>query len=112
MSRALYLVTDAPRRPQVTGVANLRARQPRTATHVHPALYDWAQDTTTTAVVPLSPMEWSLIHQALVERGSGNSLRPGGQVWLDLAGKVRESVRGQVVHAADDTPAHGLPRPS
>lgn len=84
-------------------------QQARTAGHPSVAPYDYAAEPET-VFVPLTPLEWSLIHQALAERGQGNSLRPGSQPHADLATKVRDMVRGRVVRA-DDCPPRGYPRP-
>ena len=73
-------------------------------------MYDYAAEPET-VFVPLTPLEWSLIHQALAERGQGSSLRPGSQPHADLAGKVRTMVRGRVMRPPDDAPPQGYPRP-
>ena len=86
-------------------------RQARTAGHPSVAPYDYSAEPET-VFVPLTPLEWSLIHQALAERGQGNSLRPGSQPHADLAGKVREMVRGRVMRPTDDAPPQGYPRPA
>ena len=88
-------------------------RPPRTAARaLHPSLYDQRlEPEEETLFVPLTPLEWSLIHQALQERGRGNSLRPGLQACVDLADKVRTMVRDRVPVDSDPTPALGTPRP-
>jgi len=98
------LVTNVRRRPRDTG------QQP-----VVP-MYDREQEPAPeTVFVPLTPLEWSLIHQALAERGQGNSLRVGSQAHADLAAKVRRMVRSRLDRPstlpADDCPPGGLPRP-
>lgn len=82
-------------------VANVRRRPRVTAEVPVVPLYDHEHEPVPeTVFVPLTPLEWSLIVSALVERGQGNSLRPGSQAHADLAVQVRESVRSRTMHPA------------
>ena len=115
MSRHLYaLPGGGGTSGQVRQASTVTMRPPRTAAHaLHPSLYDQRHEPTPeTVFVPLTPLEWSLIHQALLERGRGNSLRAGLQACVDLADKVRAMVRDRVPADGDPTPAQGMPRPS
>ena len=103
MSRLVVLPGGGGHVSQVRPTARQQAR-----TAGHPSIYDYAAEPER-VFVALSPLEWSLIHQALVERGTGSSLRPGSQAHADLAAKVRAMVRGRV--SADDCPPLGYPRP-
>ena len=99
-----------PSRPSAADVARHPSRYGIPAPDA-PSIYDYSAEPET-VFVPLTPLEWSLIHQALAERGQGNSLRPGSQPHADLAGKVREMVRRRVMRPTGDDPAHGYPRPA
>lgn len=98
---------------QAAAVANVRTR-PRPPAHPVP-LYDHeTEPAPETVFLPLTPLEWSLIHQALAERGQGNTLRVGSQAHADLAAKVHRMVRSRISHPStqpDDTPPFGTPRP-
>lgn len=86
-------------------VANVRRRPRVTAELPVIPLYDHEAEPVPEAVfVPLSPDDWSLILSALVERGQGNSLRPGSQAHADLAVEVREAVRSRTMHPAAAQP--------
>ena len=107
MTRLVVLPGGGGHVSQVRPSAADKARHP-SAGHPSVAPYDYAAEPET-VFVPLTPLEWSLIHQALAERGQGNSLRPGSQPHAELAAKVRDMVRGRV--RPDDAPPHGYPRP-
>lgn len=97
-------------------VANVRRRPRDTGQQPVVPMYDHEQEPAPeTVFVPLTPLEWSLIHQALAERGQGNSLRVGSHAHADLAVKVRRMLRARLDHPstlpADDCPPSGMPRP-
>lgn len=83
-----------------------------TVKHLRPSrkVYDWSDDNDPTIMVSLSPLEWSLIVEALKDRGRGNSLRPGVHIFTSLAESVEAKVRSS--RPADLTPPHGIPRPT
>lgn len=81
-----------------TPVANLRPTPPAPTAPATPP-FDWATAAKDdTVFVPLTPLEWSLIVEALAERGQGNSVRPGLQACTDLAAQVATMVRSRTLH--------------
>lgn len=91
---------------QAALVSNVRRRPRDIGQHpVHLPLYDVeAEPADELVLVPLTPLEWSLVVSALAERGQGNSLRVGSQAHADLAVQVREAVRARTLHPATTSP--------
>ncbi len=112
MTRHLVAIPGGAHTLPTGTVKHLRSsRKPTpTPTPDHPSMYDWSDESDPTIMVPLSPLEWSLIVEALRDRGRGNSLRPGAHIFTSLAESVEAKVRSS--RPADLTPPHGIPRPT
>jgi hypothetical protein len=94
------------------GAPRTSPRPPRTS---HPAvpMYDWTAETESTVMHVLTLVENELVIEALVELGTGNSLRPGRLAAMELAKAMRKRTSDlRPIVEADQADPHGMPRPS